>query len=69
MGADLIDDMFNKNEKTNVRSTNLTCENYTFFSCPKEMFDIFQRAPNQIIAGGVLQKNFITSSLLSDMSY
>jgi len=33
------------------------------------MFDIFQRAANEIISGGILPKNFITSALLSDMSY
>jgi len=69
MGAEIIDDIFSKNENTNVRSTSLTCKNYTFFSCPKEMFDIFQRAANEIISGGILPKNFITSALLSDMSY
>jgi len=33
------------------------------------MFDIFQRAANEIISGGILPKNFITSALLSDMNY
>jgi len=69
MGAELVDDIFSKNEDTNVRSLALTCRNYTFFSCPKEMFDIFQRAANEIISGGVLPQNFITSALLSDMNY
>ena len=63
-----IDDFLSSSERTNVRSTSLTCENYTLFSCPKEILDIFQRAANNMIAGGTVPSTFITPSLLSDMN-
>ena len=68
MADDILDKVLTRGERTNVRSTSLTCENYTLFSCPKEILDIFQRAANTMLAGGALPATFITPSLLSDMN-